>query len=135
MYVILLLHSKYVYLLFFQSVEKTKDKHILFFQSVEKLWIKSWKGYARKVFLMHEWSLSLNCFSFKVCLSFVFQMLKNCESIVEKDMYAKGVLDAWMKSEFRTNFGVLNHREGTAKGDFLAMCLCFVLNLTHTLWS
>ena len=50
-------------------------------------------------------------------------------------MYAKSVLDAWMKSEFRTNFGVLSHREGTARGVFfLAKCLCFYFEShTHSL--
>ena len=44
MYDMLLLHSKYVYLLFFKCW---------------KIWINSWKDMYAKVFWMHEWRLSL----------------------------------------------------------------------------
>ena len=63
-----------------------------------------------------------------------FQMLKNCESIVEKICMQKVF---WMH-EWRVSleqfFGVMNHREGTAKRGFFGYVFVFCFEPhTHTL--
>ena len=64
---------------------------------------------------------------------FCFSNVEKCESIVEKDMYAKSVLDAWMKSEFScTKLGVMFHRGGHGFGGNFWLVFVFYFKVTHT---
>lgn len=91
------------------------------------------KGYARKVFLMHEWSLSLNCFSFKICLSFVFSNVEKGVSIVEKDMYAKMFwMHEWKEGLETKILGFYSSKGVWLNGDFfVSVCVLFWTSHTH----
>ena len=83
---------------------------------------------------MHEWSLSLNCFSLKICLSFVFSNVEKGVSIVEKDMYAKMFwMHEWKEGLETKVLGFYSLKGVRLNGEFLLVFVfCFEPH-THTL--